>query len=142
MPGSIAEVLTTTLPSAPSRTLAVAAIMFIGKLDVAQPQPIAQSPSRIDPGRGSRRAQPNAVDAVSKHCISERLEYGAPVTGLFIVSLRRRSSTGSIASATASSSTALSRANMYGTSGGERMKPGVARSARSRLTFVAMLGMS
>ena len=49
-------------------------------------------------GFGSRRSQPNAAAASSKHGISERLVYGKPLIGSVRVSLIRRSSTGSMPS--------------------------------------------
>ncbi len=54
-----------------------------------------------------------------------------PVTQFLSVSLMRRNSTGSIASFTANSSTALSSAKITGISAGERMKIGGSRSART-----------
>ena len=53
----------------------------------------------------------------------------------------RRSSIGSILSAIASSSIALSSAYMYGISTGARMKPDVCRSALTMLTLVWMAGL-
>ena len=79
---------------------------------MAQPQPTSQSPSRIEPGRGSRSFQPKRLAAASKQRISERLVNGRPLIGSFVVSLIRRSSIGSMPSLTASSSIALSSANM------------------------------
>jgi hypothetical protein len=73
---------------------------------------MSQSPSRIEPGSGVRRLQPNASAAASKQRIREREVYGRPLTGSVVVSLRRRSSIGSIPSAWASSSIADSRPNM------------------------------
>jgi hypothetical protein len=57
------------------------------------------------------------------------------------MSLILRSSIGSILSATASSSIALSSAYMYGISTGARMNPEVWRSALTKLIRVSMAGL-
>ncbi len=65
-----------------------------------------------------------------------------PETGSTAVSLIRRSAIGSMPSATAISSTALSRANRNGTSGGARIGPGVLRSTRTVRPAVRMFGQA
>src|SRR5579884_2804077 len=139
---SWAALCTLTWPRGLIHTLAAAGATCVGYIVAAQPQPTSQSPSRIAPGLGSRRLQPNASAAWSKQAINDRLVYGSPLIGSRIVSLRRRNSIGSICKAMASSSIADSSANRYGTSGGERMKPGVLRSACTIDTFDATLGQA
>ncbi len=103
----------------------VAAAIFTGRTEAAQPRPIRQGPSRRAPGRGSRRSQPKARAPASKQAMSGREVKGLPLTGSVAVSFRRRSSIGSSPSCHAISSMALSRAKRYGTSGGARIGPGV-----------------
>src|SRR5438309_10532 len=62
------------------------------------------------------------------------VEFEPPATGAGGRSLSPRK--------TASSSIALSSANRYGTSGGERMKPGVLRSARTIDTRLSTFGQA
>ena len=66
----------------------------------------------MEPGRGLRLDQPNALAAVSKHGMSERDVYGKPLIGSCIVSFTRRNSIGSMFRATANSSMADSSAKM------------------------------
>ena len=95
----------------------------------AQPQPICQSPSRIDPGSGLRADQPKASAALSKQGISERelirQTFDRFVHGVVAPTQFDRIHLQFIRS----SSIALSIAKIYGVSGGERMNPGVLRSA-------------
>ncbi len=92
----------------------------------------------MDRGAGLRSDQRKAFAASSKHSFRCRLLNALPSTRSVCVSFTRRSATGSILSSYASSSTALSSANMYGNSGGERMNDGVWRSALIKVTRVAM----
>lgn len=133
---------TSAEPSGPSRTRMVAAAIFTGRTEAAQPSPTRQGPSRIEPGRGTRRDQPKARAPAAKQAISGRVENGFPETGSTAVSLIRRSAIGSMPSATAISSTALSRANRNGTSGGARIGPGVLRSTRTARSAVRMFGQA
>lgn len=116
--------------------------MLAGDSEVAQPHPTSQSPSRIDPGFGSRLAQPSAAAAASKQGISIRGVYGRPLMASWSVSLTRRNSTGSVPSFAASWSIADSRANSYGISGGLRMKPGVLRSVWAIVTSESTFGQT
>ncbi len=138
VPMSLALVSTSTCPSGVSVTRQLAGAICVGYIDEAHPQPICQGPSFIDRGAASRRCQPKASAAASKHGISERLENGTPLMLSVCVSLRRRSSMGSSSSAYDSSSIADSRANRYGVSGGARMNPGVCRSAVTLCTRASM----
>ncbi len=68
--------------------------------------------------------------------------YGKPLIGSCWASFRFRSSIGSRPNFHASSSTADSRANRYGTSGGARMNPGGWRSAVTLWTVPSMFSQA
>jgi hypothetical protein len=107
--------------------------------------PTSQRPSRTCPGRGLRRFQPKRSAPTRRHCTNSRFEKGWPaafeslaaasglrpcgssfdcsplLSGTTWVSLRMRSSTGSMASFSASSSMAASSARWPVASPGARM---------------------
>jgi hypothetical protein len=64
VPMSCVAIRSVARPSAPTVTLAVAGKAAKPCVSVAMPQPTYSSPSRIDPGLGSRFAQPNASAAI------------------------------------------------------------------------------
>ena len=93
------------------------------------PQPTSSRPSRIERGSGLRPDQPKRSLATSRHVSIERLENGRFSPSSIAGSVRRRSSTGSMPSETASSSIAHSIAKTPLDSPGPRMKVGVEMSS-------------
>ena len=74
------------------------------------PCPMRYRPSRIERGSGVRLSQPKRAAPFVRHSRRARVEKGRPLYGSVSVSLRRRSSTGSMPVAYASSSMAHSSA--------------------------------
>ena len=90
---------------------------------------MSQRPSRRTPGVGSRSRQPNRSAPSRRHATRLRELNGLPLSGSTSLSLRMRSSTGSMPAAIASSSIADSSAYIPGHSPGARIQEGVGTSS-------------
>ena len=101
--------------------------------------PTIQRPSRLVPG-APRRSQPNRAAPCCRQAASDRLDQGRPLSGSAGGSFRRRSAIGSMLSATASSSMALSSAKLPGASPGARIQDGVGTFSRATRCVVMRSG--
>ena len=140
VPISCVPQATRAVPSSRSSTRASAAKRPAIQEQPAIPQP-SVSPSRfIEPISGLRFAQPNFSAPVVRHSFKCREEKGMPSPSSICGSLSRRSWTGSILSAMASSSIADSVANRPGTAPGPRIGVGVPTLRRASAEVTRRFG--